>query len=191
MMKSQRTTKERSRWLPLGYLWRIEGLRICRQLAIQSLGLGQCIDRIGHRLRQAVIIIICGALLDYQIRSDLLPPVSSSLVIWKLGIEKLLKVPAKDRWQIKQGTENTSEENLMAYTYSIKETKQYTDAAVMRAGPCVNLSFSGLNKTGARLLAKLSAVHFGEESANLQRIRVKVASISLLQSAILRRTSPR
>lgn len=79
----------------------------------------------------------------------------------------------------------------MAYTYSINETKQYTDAAVIRAGPCVNLSFSGLNKTGAMLLAKLSAVHFGEDIANLQRIRVKVASISLLQSAILRRTSPR
>ena len=94
MMKPERTTKERSRRLPLRYLWRVGGVRIGGQLATQSLGLGQCVDRIGHCLRQAVVVVIYGVFLDYQIRSDLLPPVSSPLVIWKLGVEKLLKVPA-------------------------------------------------------------------------------------------------
>lgn len=74
-------------------------------------------------------------------------------------------------------------------THRISDANDSTDAAVIRAGPWVNLSFSGLNKTGAMQWARLSAVDFAEKSDNRRRNLIKSPKQCLLQSTIFARTS--
>ncbi len=86
-----------------------------------------------------------------QIRSATSPPALPPLCLLTMSVSKTFSLVSLAR---------TSSGTLVLNTFSypsIKLVRQSTLAAVILAGPCVNLNFSGLNNTGANMTAKDSA----------------------------------
>ena len=86
-----------------------------------------------------------------QIRSATSPPAAPPLCLLTMSVSTTFSRVSFAR---------TSSGTLVLNTFSyplIKLARQSTLAAVILPGPCVNLNFSGLNSTGAKMTAKDSA----------------------------------